>query len=477
MTTVSVHPQRNNADFRVVARSFLLEEGLPLANVLPAAEIERIFRRHDALFGDTYNAVYNTAIVLWAFLAQVLADGKMRSCAAAVARVCDFLIARGESPPSTDTGEYCHARNKLNERALHDLLVEAAGKIEHVVPEQWLWCGRHVKLVDGFTATMPDTPENQEEYPQQKSQQPGVGFPIMRVCAIISLATACILDASLGPYSGKQTGEPALFRQRLDAFRPGNVAVFDRYYSSYMTLALLTLRGVDACARLHQSRPSDVRRGKRLGKYDRLVTWPRPQRPEWMDEATYATIPETLTLRMIRFNIVVPGRRTRVITIVTTLVDPHEYSARAIAELYGYRWNVELDIRHIKQTLNLDHLRCKTPAMVRKEFWTTLLAYNLIRRVICTAAITHGKTPRRISFTRTCATILAAWSTLSLGQYHPRAMAILLKQIASLETPARPGRIEPRVLKRRRHRYPLMQESRQKLKRRLKLATQRGKMT
>jgi len=135
MTTVSVHPQRNNADFQVVARSFLVEKGLPLANVLPVAEIERIFQRHDAMFGDTYNAVYNTAIVLWAFLAQVLADGKMRSCAAAVARVGDFFIAIGKNPPSTDTGEYCNARKKLDEKALHDLVVEAAGKIEYAAPD------------------------------------------------------------------------------------------------------------------------------------------------------------------------------------------------------------------------------------------------------------------------------------------------------------------------------------------------------
>jgi putative transposase len=477
VTTLTVHPQRNNADFQCLARSFLLEKGLPLASVLPAAEIERIFRRHNAIFGNTYNAVYTTAIVLWAFLAQVLADGKMRSCAAAVARVGDFLMMMGKSPPSTDTGDYCNARNKLNEKALHELVVEAAGKIEYAVPEHWLWHGRHVKLADGFTATMPDTSQNQEEFPQQKSQKPGVGFPILRACVILSLATACMLDAAFGPYSGKQTGEPALFRGLLDAFQPGDVAVFDRYHSSYMMLALLMLRDVDACARLHQRRPSDFRRGKRLGKYDRLVTWQRPGRPSWMDEAFYATIPETLTLRMIRFNILVPGRRTRTITIVTTLLDPKQYSAHAIAELYGYRWNVELDIRHIKQTLNLDHLRCKTPAMVRKEFWTTLLAYNLIRRIICIAAMTHGKLPRRISFTRTCATILASWSTLSLGQYHPRAIAILLQQIASLETPDRPGRIEPRVLKRRRHRYPLMRKSRQKLRQSLELATRCSKMT
>ncbi len=396
----------------------------------------------------------------------------MASCGAAVARVIDFLLINGKKPPTNDTGDYCTARRKLSEKALSDLSVEAAGKIERVAADDWLWHGRHPKLVDGFTATMPDTPENQAEFPQQKSQKPGIGFPIMRACVVLSLATACVIDAAFGPYSGKRTGESALFRQLLDAFQPGDVAVFDRHYGSYMTLAMLGLIGVDACARLHQSRPADFRRGKRLGKYDRLVSWSRPQRPPWMDEATYATIPETLELRMIRYNIVVPGCRTKVITVITTLVDPKEYSSDAIAELYGYRWNVELDIRDIKQTLNLDHMRCKTPAMVRKEFWTTLLAYNLIRRIICTAAMAHGKSPRRISFTRTCASILASWSNLTLDLYGPQAVRSLLFQIASLVVPDRPGRIEPRVLKRRRHRYPLMREPRHILKKRLQDATQ-----
>ena len=477
MTTLSIRPQRDNTDFQLIANTFLSETGLPLANALPAHEIEAVFRRHDALFGNTYNCVYGTAIVLWAFLSQVLSDGKMRSCGAAVARVIDFLLVNGKKPPTTDTGDYCTARKKLDEKALHDLLVQAAAKIEYIAADDWLWHGRHVKLVDGFTATMPDTPENQAEFPQPKSQKPDIGSPIMRACVILSLATACVTDAAFGPYSGKKTGESALFRQLLDAFRVGDVAVFDRYYSSYMTLAMLGLRGVDACARLHQRRSGDLRRGKRLGKYDRLVTWSRPQRPPWMDEATYATIPETLELRMIRFNITVPGCRTKTITVITTLVDPKEYSAEAIAELYGYRWNVELDIRDIKQTLNLDHLRCKTPEMVRNEFWTTLLAYNLIRRIICAAAMTHGKSPRRISFTRTCATILAAWSNLTLQLYGPEAIRHLLSEIASLEVPDRPGRIEPRVLKRRRHRYPLMREPRAKLKKRLENATPYGSTT
>ena len=472
MTTLSIRPRRDNADFQLIANTFLAETGLPLSSVLPADEIEAVFRRHDALFGNTYNCVYNTAVVLWAFLSQVLSDGKMQSCGAAVARVIDFLLVNGKKPPTTDTGDYCTARKKLDDKALHDLAVEAANKIEHVaVDNDWLWHGRHAKLVDGFTATMTDTPQNQAEFPQQKSQKPGIGFPIMRACVILSLATAGVIDAAFGPYSGKKTGESALFRQLLHAFLAGDIAVFDRHCCSYMTLAMLGLRGVDACARLHQRRPADFRRGKRLGKCDRLVTWSRPKRPSWMDEATYATIPETLTLRMIRFNITVPGRRTKTITVVTTLVDPKEYSTEDIAELYGYRWNVELDIRDIKQTLNLDQMRCKSPAMVRNEFWTTLLAYNLIRRIICTAAMAHGKSPRKISFTRTCATILAAWSNLTLNLYGPEAIRRLLSEIASLSVADRPGRIEPRVLKRRRHRYPLMREPRRKLKKRLQDAT------
>lgn len=477
MTTLSIRPQADNTDFQLVANSFLAEKGLPLASVLPANEIKRIFRRHGGLFGDTYNSVYTTTIVLWAFLSQVLADGKMRSCAAAVARVGDFLTVLEKNPPSTGTGEYCNARKKLHEEALHDMVTEAARKIEYAAPHEWLWHGRHVKLVDGYTATMPDTLENQDQFPQQKSQKPGLGFPLVRVCAILSLATACLVDAQFGPYCGKKTGETALFRQLLGSFEPGDVALFDRYYSSYMTLAMLFLRDVDVCVHLHQRRSGDLRRGKRLGKHDRLVTWDRPQRPAWMDEATYATIPETLTLRMVRFNINVPGCRTEKITVVTTLLDPEEYPACAIAELYGCRWNVELDICHIKQTLNLDHLRCKTPAMVRKEFWATLLAYNLIRRVICSAAMTHGKLPRRISFTKTCAAVLASWSTSSLGLHSPAGVELLLKRIASLEIPDRPGRIEPRVLKRRKHRYPLMIEPRRKFKDRMKTATPCGTMT
>ena len=319
---------------------------------------------------------------------------------------------------------------------------------------------------------MPDTAKNQARYPQLATQRPGVGLPIARVVAVLSLATACVTDLALGRYQGKETGEPALLRALLGSFVPGDIAVADRYYCSFMMIALLLKHGVQTCARKHQLRHSDFRHGQRLGKYDHLITWTRPARPEWMDAATYAQIPETLTLREIRYNVVVPGRRTRKIDIITTLVDADEFTQQDMADLYGFRWNAELDIRSIKASLNLAHVRCKSPEMVHRELWTTILAYNLIRTTAAGAALVHDKQPRQISFTSTCQYVLASWMQLSAGSIPvvqlDDYLAEILAQIANCEVANRPGRLEPRVLKRRRHRYPLMQKRRAVLRKELR---------
>ncbi len=193
-------------------------------------------------------------------------------------------------------------------------------------------------------------------------------------------------DVAIGPYQGKETGETALLRKILGSLSADDIAVMDRYYCSFMMIALMLGQGTQVCARKHQGRHSDFRRGQRLGIYDHLIVWTRPQRPTWMDEETYEKIPETLVLREIRFNIIEPGRRTRTVDIITTLVDAHEYSKKDIAALYGFRWNSELDIRSIKSNLNLAHVRCKSPDMVQRELWTTLLGYNLIRTTAAGAA-------------------------------------------------------------------------------------------
>ena len=464
MVTLATRGTSHKNNFCAVAEPFLQAEGLPFAEVLDAASIERVFREENALFGQ--NDIFSTEVTLWAFLAQALRDGKGVACAAAVADIATYMLQTGQRPPSGDTGDYCRARAKLSPPALRRLVVESAGDLEREADDAWLWKGRHAKLVDGFTFTMPDTPANQAAFPQLASQTPGVGFPIARACTVISLATACVCDLAIGPYEGKETGEAALLRGMLDVFDEGDVAVFDRYGCSFMMLALLSLRGVQVCARLHQRRASDFRRGRRLGKDDHLITWTRPARPAWMSEEQYDRIPETLTLREVRFHVTVPGRRTETLIVVTTLTDPEAYPPEAIAELYGLRWNVELDIRDIKQTLGLDHVRCKTPEMVRRELWVTLLAYNLIRKVIATSAAVHGKLPRRLGFTGACQTILSSWMLLSTGSCSDsRALhTMMVKHIAANEVADRPGRIEPRVLKRRRHRYPLMQRPRDQLR-------------
>ena len=464
MTSLSTSRTGLKNDFSVIADSFLQEAGLPFASVLNAESIERVFREEKALFGQ--EDIYSTQIVLWAFLAQTLRDGKGIACAAAVADIAAYMQQTGQRPPSGNTGDYCRARANLRLPALQRLARESAGDLEAAAPPPWLWKGLHAKLVDGFTFTMPDTPENQAQFPQIGAQRPGVGLPIARACAVLSLATASLCDLAIGPYEGKETGETALLRQLLESFDENDVVVFYRYYCSFVMLALLSLCGLHVCARLHQVRHSDFRRGRRLGPGDHLITWTRPARPQWMSPEQYDRIPETLTLREVRFDVKVPGYRTRSITIITTLTDPQAYSREDLAELYGFRWNAELDIRQIKQTLHLDHVRCKTPEMVRRELWVTLLAYNLIRKVIATSAAVHRKQPRHLGFTLACQSILASWMLFSTGSCRDchALRTMMLARIAANEVANRPGRIEPRVLKRRRHRYPLMQQPRGQLR-------------
>ena len=447
---------RRSNSFRKITDSFLHQQGLPFEQTLSADQIQKVFEQHDGMFA--VGAIYGTAVVLWAFLGQVLQDGKMAACQAAVASIIAYQKLLSLPTPTNDTGDYCRARSKLKEEAISELAVTVARQTEQQCDEQWLFQGKHVKLVDGFTFTMPDTPRNQAQYPQQKAQEPGLGFPIARCVAVVSLATACVNDLAIGPYAGKQTGETALLRKLMGVFEPGDVALLDRYYCSFMMLAAMIAQGVDVCCRKHHLRKTDFRRGKRLGKCDHLIIWHRPvQRPQWMDEETYQSLPETLTLREIKYSITEPGFRTKSIIVITTLTAPEEFSAEAIAELYGYRWNVELDIRSIKCNLNLDHVRCKSPEMVRRELWTTILAYNLIRSTAAGAAMLHDVKPREISFTSTGQFVLAAWAVISLGKISKQALLdyaqTMLENIANCRVANRPGRIEPRLIKKRPKQY------------------------
>ena len=462
MRSIATGGHSGRGCFQQIVDGFLLRPGLPFSEILSAERIERIFARHGNLFG--LDGVYSTMVMVWAFLGQVLRDGKEASCQSAVARIVTHQQQLGRAAPTSDTGDYCRARAKLSEAALHDLATEVAAEVERQAGSAWLWKDRHVQLIDGFTFTMPDTPANQAAYPQARTQRPGVGQPIARTCAIISLATGCVLDLATGPYHGKETGETALLRELLNSLSPGDIALFDRHYCSFLMMALLLRRGLHVCTRLHQRRQADFRRGRRLGHDDHLVVWTKPERPDWMDEETYQSLPDELELRELRYEVRQPGFRVSRITVVTTLTDATLDSAEEIAQLYGKRWHVELDVRALKQTLGAEHLRCKSPAMIRRELWTKVLAYNLIRTTIAAAASLHRVEPRQISFTTACQYVLASWSLLASGCLpEHEALAhcrLLLRQIAHCIVGHRPGRCEPRVLKRRRHHYPHMTQPR-----------------
>jgi hypothetical protein len=329
--------------------------------------------------------------------------------------------------------------------------------------------GRPLKLVDGTTVSMPDTPANQAEYLQSRSQKPGLGFPIARVVALLSLASGAVLDLAIGRQAGKNTGETALFRQLWRSLFPGDVVVGDRYFASYWDLALLAMCGVDCVYRQHQLRQSERCRVRRLGSGDWLLRLPKPQRPSWMDHDSYQRIPDELLVREASFRVRVRGWRVRELTLVTTLCDAQAYPLDELARVYQARWEAEVDLRSIKITMQMDVLRCKTPDMVRKEIWMHLLAYNLIRTVMAEAAERAGMRPRAVSFKGALQTLTAYRPLVERArpQALPALYESLLDALASHRVGNRPHRYEPRAIKRRPKPHDLLTVPRQEAKRRL----------
>jgi putative transposase len=448
--------------FRLILASFLQRPGLPFADVLEEETIQKAFDEQEATFADDEDRVYTPAVTLWGFLSQVLFKDEHRSCVAAVARVVVLLVALKRRPCSTNTGAYCRARGKLSEKVIRQLTLDVGEGCEAQLDPQWLWHGHPIYLVDGTTVSMPDTRENQAAYPQNPQQKEGLGFPIARAVVILSVVSGMLIDMAMGPYAGKETGEPALLRSLLARFHPGDVLLADRYYCSYFMIALLQEQGVDLVARLHQRRPVDFRRGRRLGKDDQVVAWFRPKRPEWMDEQTYDRIPPSIEVRVIRVHVRQPGFRVQSFAAVTTLTDAKRYAKDEIAALYGCRWLAELDIRAIKITMGMDILRCKTPQMVRKEMWTCLLAYNLIRQSMLQSGQEAGLLPRSLSFTAALQSIAASWLLAALSDDVLAGLLTnsILASVAEHVVGNRPGRVEPRAIKRRPKEHALLTQAR-----------------
>jgi len=451
---------KRKRQMELLRAQFAQKDGLAFAEVLPAERIEHILDEEGAHWR---NCVYMPLLTLWAFLSQVIsADG---SCRGAVARVLAWLVSRGEHPCSSNTDPYCKARKRLPEKLLARLVRETGQTLHQQTSAEWCWNGRPVKVADGSTMSMPDTPANQAAYPQVPGQKPGLGFPIMRVLVVFSLGCGAVLDAAMGRYKGKKTGENSLLRTLEKSFEPGDILLADRYFSGYFDIAWWQERGVDVVTQMNKRRRCDMRRGTRLGRNDHIVVYPKPgvhNRPKWMDAATYDRMPDQLYVREVRVPIRERGFRTKEVVVVTTLLDHQTYSAADVARLYRARWNAELDLRSLKTTMGMDVLRCKTPEMVRKELWAHLLAYNLIRTVMAQAALAHDTSPREISFKGTLQTMTAFAERLldATGETADQLYERLLSAIASHTVGDRPNRIEPRSQKRRPKGYPFLSKPR-----------------
>jgi hypothetical protein len=437
---------------RRFCRRFAQGAGGALGRVIPRQEMQRWVAEECATYRER---IYGPLQTLMRFIEQVLSADA--SCQDAVARGLSQRVGLGQAPCSLNSGPYCKARGRLALKLIERLGREVGARLVAAQPEAWRWRGREVKLVDGTTVSMPDTAANQAEYPQSRSQKAGLGFPLARLVAVISLSCGAVLQWASAPCEGKGNGETALVRRLAPHLCPGDVVIADRYFSGYFLLVWLIRQGVDVVVRQHQRRHTDFRRGRRLGKHDHVVEWPRPQRPAWMEEATYAATPPTLVLRETR----VGG-----LIVVSTLLDARQVSKEALRELYQARWHIELDLRAIKSVMQMDVLRCKTPEMVRKEIAVHLLAYNLVRAVMAQAAYLGHVLPRQLSFKATLQLIRAFEENLRHAPQGRQSIrrAHLLAGIAQLRLPHRPGRVEPRVLKRRTQQHPLMTQPRRVLK-------------
>jgi hypothetical protein len=412
--------------------------------------------------------MYTPLVTLWTFLTQILDTD--HSCRKAVSSLTAFLVSQGQPAASPDTSNYCKARKRLPLSFIVRLVRKIGELLEEKASSAWLWKGRSVHMVDGSTASMPDTPANQRAYPQPVSQKPGVGFPLARFVAIISLATGAVLDVALGPCLGKRTGETSLLRTLLRRMTKGSILLGDRSFASYFGIAELLEREIDGVFRMHQRRKIDFRRGRCLGITDHIVIWQKPDRPEWMDEATYAQMPDEMQVRELRFRVEQPGYRVDEIVLVTTLLDAVVYTKEDLADLFLKRWNIELDLRSIKIVMQMDVLRCKTPDLVDKEIWVHMLAYNIIRELMVTAAAKNGAEPREMSFKGTLQALTAFRDAMRTAGPERQAQLweAMFVAIAYDRVGDRPGRIEPRAKKRRPKQYDLLNGPREEARNRLR---------
>lgn len=437
--------------------------GLPFADVLPEAEIQAVLEEQNV----TYRQVlYTPMVVLWSWISQVLdADGTLSH---AVKRVVTWMQVAGLEPPSTDTGAYSKARQRLPVSILPPLFQRVTQALQAKVSPAQRWCGRPVKAFDATTVLMSDTAANQSAYPQHSNQKAGCGFPIMKLQVWFCMMSGAVLEVSMAPFN---VSEWRLARQLYAKLCPEDVVVADSAYGTFVDLAWVAARGADAVFRKHHRRRCDFRRGKRLGIGDHIVRWQRPKQcPAALSRQEFEALATAITIREVHLSIDVPGFRPTQFVVVTTLMDPKRYPKAKLAELYYHRWQAtEVNFRHLKTSLSMEMIAAKTPDMVTKSIWVHLLTYNLLRTLMWDAAADSDVDALRLSLQGTRQQFNHFRPLLSIlsPPEQRRCYQALLRTVQVLIVPFRPNRAEPRVVKRRAKPFPKMQQPRSVLKAKL----------
>jgi hypothetical protein len=426
-----------------VRAPFAGKEGLPFADVLTRANILEVLNEHKVEYRDR---VFGPVTTIWGFLSQVLSED--HSCRDAVSRIIAHRAASGLTICSPNTASYCNARGRLPTGVLRALARRTAEELQAGAPAAWKWNGRSVFVADGSHVSMPDTKENQEDYPQPVVQQEGIGFPLARVTVLLSLATGACHDLAIAPYAGKGTGETTLLRQMYAALRPGDVVLADALFDNYFLIWELRQRGIDIVARVQAERVgSTTVRSRPDGD---VIRWRRPNKPRGMTGEQYRSYPKTMLMRQVSVDARDKENRAEQFEVVTTILDA-SIDGGQVGDLYERRWEGEVDIRSIKSVMQMDVLRGKTPEMVRKEIRAHLLAYNLLRTVMAVAAGEKGIEPRKVSFkgAKQAVTAFAPKIEAAPPEGRPRLIDALLTTVAYHRVGNRPDRWEPRACKRR----------------------------
>ena len=429
-----------------------------LADVIPPGAVS-------GFVSDPRRRTFTGEVTFWAFLGQVL--GEDGSCSRAVAGVQSWFRDHGLEPPSADTSSYCKARQRLPCAMLDSLHGMLVGDLGRWTPSDLLWHGHIVKAADATSVQLPDTGANQRAYPQPSGQKAGCGHPVMKLSGLINLCHGGWERFVVGD---RHHHDHAALGEILGGVGRGEILVADRAYCSYEAIARSTMQGSDMVVRLHQKRKVDWRRGKKMGPNQRVVTWVRPRRPRGAnpDAEAWRALPDSMEVRLIKVKTTGRDGKAKTLILATTLLDAARYPAGDIADLYCRRWEIELRFRDLKTTMGMELLRTRTPEMARKEVAMHIIAYNAVRSLMLLAADGSQEELWRISFKGTLQ-VLDAWA----GQFrktHRRPLvragifAEMLVQISFRAVHERPGRSEPRAVKRRPKPFPLLTAPRREYK-------------